>query len=159
MTGFHAETVVERSPADVAALLLDEDFLGAFADRQHPDERSVAVHPDRRSAEVGWKVDLQGELPAMVTRLVGRHLEIAIRFVVGEPGRLDVDAYGKYRGEFRGTLALAEEPHSTRVSVDGDLDVQVRVVGAEAERLVRDHVLGPILRDQLFVMLRDWQPA
>lgn len=90
MTSLALEYQVNRPPERVKALMLDETFvraagvlrwlLHAFMDEQHPTTKTLVIDQDRQTSALSWTIRLDGDLPPLITRFVGRTADLRLAF-------------------------------------------------------------------------------
>lgn len=68
MTSVALEYQVNHPPERVKALMLDETFLHAFMDEQHPTTKTFVIDQDRQTSALSWTIRLDGDLPPLITR-------------------------------------------------------------------------------------------
>ena len=172
MTGVTFAYEVDCTPARVAELLLNEAFLLAFADKQHATEKTVSVDRDRQASTLSWTIRLDGDLPGLVTRFVGRTARLHLVFNLGD-SKLDMTAKANRSGtlacDFRveaGPTSPAEAaddaadrrpdgPRGSVMHLDGRLSVS-GFLGSLAETTVRDEVIKPVFGKDLVPLLEEW---
>ncbi len=141
-------------PERVEQQLLDETFLQAFVATQHPVEQHVHVDPSTRLSESQWTVDMQGELPAVVARFVGRRARINLVFALAA-SEVRMRAEANRDGRMTCSLELTGDGSGgTTMTLDGSLSVS-GAFGGMAEGMVRDQVVVPVLRDDLGPLLEE----
>jgi len=156
VTRLEVTETIER-PLDVLQrLLLDPQMLEAFIDQQHPTVKRVDVDRRARRSTLVWTTTLDGQVPGIVSRFVGRSFDITAS-LSAETGPLSIDIRGKHDGNLRGSLELdMVDANTTRITVRGDITISVGIGSGTAEKLARDQVLEPIFVEDLFPLLREW---
>lgn len=155
MTGVQLVLTSCCSPERVQTLLLTEPFLSAFISEQHPNRQRIDVDMERRTSRSAWSIDLQGELPSVVTRFVGRSADIELTFNLLAM-RLALRAEAKREGLLNASLALASsEAGGCTLSLEGSLTVS-GAFGGLAETTVRDQIIVPVLEEDLIRLLDEW---
>ena len=172
MTGVTFAYEVDCTPDRVKELLLNEAFLLAFADKQHATETTVSVDRDRQASTLSWTIRLDGDLPGLVTRFVGRTARLRLVFNVGD-SKLDMTAKANRSGtlacDFRVEAAgpttadsaddVADHgtdgPQGSVLHLDGRLSVS-GFLGSLAETTVRDEVIKPVFEEDLVPLLKEW---
>ena len=137
---FHHTNTYPGSAEQVHAMLADPAFRKEVCASIHSVECSVdvvemvsGVTIEVRQTQVARKI------PPMAQKLIGEHVEIVQRelwtghlegtFEMGIPGK---------PGHLHGTLALQEQGETCVQAFEGDLKVNVPLVGARLEGLVSD---------------------
>jgi hypothetical protein len=174
MTGVTFAYEVDCTPERVKELLLNEAFLLAFADKQRATETTVSVDRDRQASTLSWTIRLDGDLPGIVTRFVGRTARLHLVFNLGD-SKLDMTAKANRRGtlacDFRVEAPGPTTADSTADSADRGTDRQQGSVlhldgrlsvsgflGSLAETTVRDEVIKPVFEKDLVPLLKEWCP-
>lgn len=146
---------VNRSVAEVHAMLLDETFLAAFVEEQHPSSKSIRVDSSVERSELRWRVDLEGDLPLLVTRFVGKTAEISLTFDL-RAERLRMSAHARREGFADASLLIRSSGDSaTTIRIDGKVTVS-GPLSSVAEVPARDHIIMPVLGEDLVPMLQRW---
>lgn len=140
------------SPERAKELLLDEAFLHAFVDEQHPVQKTITVDRGAQESTMAWTIRLDGDLPALVTRFVGRtaelHLVIDLRAAT-----LHMSAKAKRTGTMTCELRIDGDGAAGSVlNVKGELCVS-GAFGGMAETTVRDQIITPVFREDLVRLL------
>jgi hypothetical protein len=143
------------------ALLLDEAFLAAFVDLQHPIDPRIAVSLETRSSSLQWTVATEG-IPAVFSRVIPKtvpvHLKITVPEGSGPPGAISVDLPAKPSGELRASFALSakdDAPGRTALAVTGSFKINLGIVSGKAASYLKAELIIPIL-DELADLLEVW---
>lgn len=155
MAGINRRYTVRRSEADVRRLLLDERFLEAFVDMQHGTDKEITVdHAERSTSK--WTNNLEGELPSLVLRFVGRRAHLVLTLDLAN-AELGMEAKAKRRGDLKAEFKMiGEGPDQCVLTVDGTVYVS-GAFGGLAESIVRDEVIVPVFEEDLVPLLESWQ--
>jgi len=158
-TTMSVDAFIERPMGVVHDLLLNRDVLEQFARKQDLEPGSLIVEVDAGAgrSHVGWSRLVSDSLPTVVAKAVGDRYSIEFWLTPGVKGTIAVEAKGRATGRMNGDLLLQPEGDGTRVTVRGDITVHVPVVHGMLEKRARDHVLVPVLEQDLFPLLRTAQ--
>jgi uncharacterized protein YndB with AHSA1/START domain len=165
MTPIHYEAIYEAPARRVFDVLTDEAFLEAYAKEVGAVGYHVAV--ERRDERVLTRVEMTvptAGVPAVLKRLVTPTIDLtevrtwSARSVDDRwHGWLAVDASARNRdAKVRADLALElarDGGAATRFGVDGEVSVNVPLLGDLAASLVKD-LVGSVIRRQSTVMER-----
>lgn len=143
-------------PSRVQALLLNEDFLGAFVDEQDPTRRDITTNATAQTSQATWTVALPADVPGIVKKLVGGEVTLDLRIHAKDQGSLNIDARGKQTGKVLATLTMQERSQGTYLRIHGDVGVKAGLFSGQAASLARDQVIKPILQEDLFRLLGEW---
>ncbi len=142
MTSVALEYQVNCPPERVKALMLDETFLHAFLDEQHPTTKTLVIDRDRQTSALSWTIRLDGDLPPLITRFVGRTADLRLAFDLRD-SRVDMTAKAKRTGTLACDFRIdSDGVAGTALRVDGRLSVS-GAFGGMAETTVRDQVIEP----------------
>lgn len=156
MTRLEVTATIGRRPEVLQRLLLNQAMLEAFIDKQQPATKRVDVDPVAGCSNLRWTTLLEGQVPGVVSRLVGQKFDVTAS-LSGGTGPLSIDIRGKHEGKLRGSLELASAgADTTRITVCGDITVSIGIGAGTAARLGRDQVLKPIFVKDLFPLLSAW---
>jgi hypothetical protein len=173
MAAIHYEATYAASARHVFGVLTDEAFLDAYAKEVGAVAHRVVVERGfgpgggQVRTRVAMTVPTAG-VPAVFKRLVTPTIDLTdVRTWSAEPaddcwhGSLAVDASARNRdAKVRATLVLEpgrSGPDATRFGVDGDVSVNVPLLGEPAAALVKD-LVASVIRRQSTVMQR-WLQA
>ncbi len=172
MTAMHYEATYAASAEGVITLLTDEAFLAAYAQEVGAVGYRVGVErAESKAFPVRTRVEMTvptAGVPAVLKRLVTPTIDITEVRVWTAPaaerwrGSLAVDASARHRdAKVRGNLVLEPSANgaleTTRFGVDGNVSVNVPLLGDVAAALVRD-LVGSVIRRQSAVLER-WLQA
>ena len=153
---FRHEQHYAAPPADVHAMLVDESFRARVTDAQEARASTVDITPDGDAMTVRVDQTRGSEgIPAFAQKIVGDSIRIVQveTWAGASEAALDVTITGK-PGRLIGTISLTADGSGTVKVVDGDLRVNVPLLGGKLERLVAD-LLGVAL-DQEGRVGRTW---
>ncbi len=156
MASIDVSTQLPCLPSRVQALLLNEDFLGAFMDEQHPTRRDITTDASAQTSQATWTVGLPADVPGIVKKLVGSEVTLDLWIHAKDQGSFNIDARGKQTGEVLATLTMQERNQGTYLRIHGDVGVKAGLLSSQAARLARDQVIKPILQEDLFRLLGEW---
>ena len=143
---FRHEQHYAATPAEVHAMLADESFRARVTDAQEARTSTVDITPDGDAVTVRLDQTRGSEgIPAFAQKIVGDSIRIVQveTWADASEAALDVTIPGK-PGRLTGTISLAVDGSGTVKVVDGDLRVNVPLLGGKLERLVAD-LLGEAL--------------
>ena len=143
---FRHEQHYDATPAEVHAMLADESFRARVTDAQEARTSTVDITPDGGAMTVRVDQTRGSEgIPAFAQKIVGDSIRIVQveTWADASEAALDVTIPGK-PGRLTGTISLAVDGSGTVKVVDGDLRVNVPLMGGKLERLVAD-LLGAAL--------------
>lgn len=155
MTSVKLAYPVECPPERVRALLLDERFLHALVDQQHPRRKTIRVDHSSQRSTLSWRIRLEGELPKLVTRFAGRVVDLRLVFDL-RASKLKMTANAHHTGNLSCDFLIRS--HGSKESVlliDGTLLVS-GPFGSKAEEAVRDKLVKPVFRKGLVRLLNEW---
>ncbi len=146
---------VECSRERVKELLLDEAFLDAFVKEQHPTQKMITIDRAGEKSVMSWTIYLEGDLPSLVTRFVGRSADLHLIFDLRE-SKMDMTATAKRRGTLTCAFSIdVDESSRSTLRFEGHVSVS-GPFGGLAENTVRDQIIAPVLREDLVRLLQDW---
>ena len=155
MTTLRLTLDVDCAPQRVRELLLTESFLDAFVAEQHPVQHAVRVDSPRQRSECDWTIDLEGDLPSLVARFVGRRADIRLVFDLRDH-RILLDAKAKRDGHLSCSMHVVPAGAGrAEIVIDGSLHVS-GAFGGMAEGTVKDQVIVPVLKEDLVRLLEQW---
>lgn len=155
MAGVDRRFAVRRAEHDVRRLLVDEGFLHAFVDLQHPVAKQISADPSAQSSTCRWTSSLDGEIPGLVQRFVGDHVNIVLVMDL-KNGTLRMNAEAKRRGDLTAQLRITGDgDQQSALSIDGEVRVS-GFGGGLAESTVRDEVIVPVFQEDLVPLLEKW---
>ena len=159
---FERDIACERNR--IRKLLLNEDFLRAFVEDQHPVDNVIIVEIRESSSTTDWGVPTE-DIPDIFRGLVGKTVPISLTITPPgitpeNDGSMHLDLKGKVSGELRASLDLQpapEDPVRTIMTVRGPLRIHISVpfLSGTASKMARDHLIIPVL-DELAVLLEEW---
>jgi hypothetical protein len=156
-TNMQVDELIERPVPTVRALLLDAGFLERFAQLQHPEPGSVAaeIDPEQGTSRVSWTWVVTGSVPKIAEKFVGRQVFIEFQLRPDTHGTITVRARARRSAVMTGDLLLNAAADNTRLAVRGDIRVDAGVASRPLEKLAKEQLLLPILRDELVPLLRE----
>jgi hypothetical protein len=145
--------VYERPPADVFAMLVDEDYVRARAEATGGTDVEAAVRGVDDTVEVTNARSVPADVPAFARSMVGDSIRIAETHIWGP------DADGHREGTFeatfgtvpvsvRGRLRLVPDGAGSTVLLEGHIKASVPLVGRKVEQLVHDQVAAALVIEQ-----------
>ena len=137
---FHHQLRYDAPPAAVRAMLADPDFREKVCQAQDAAVTEVRVEPDGESMHV--VVDQSrpsDDIPGFARKLVGDEIRIVQdeRWSDATSADLHVTIPGK-PGELRGSVTLAPDGSGTVETIQGELKVDVPLIGAKLESLIAE---------------------
>ncbi|HET6627771.1 MAG TPA: DUF2505 domain-containing protein [Nocardioidaceae bacterium] len=143
---FRHEQKYDAAPAQVHAMLADRAFRESVCRAQHA--RTAAVDVERSTEQMTVLVDQTRPsegLPGFARKIVGDEIRVVQRETWSDSSAaaLEVTIPGK-PGRLQGTIALSGDAGRTVQAIDGELTVQVPLLGAKLESLISE-LLGEAL--------------
>jgi len=143
-------TYDDATPAQVFALITDEDFRGDVCEKVHAISHAVRVERSGDEATVTIERVMPTEMPDFVKKLVGETVSVAQieRWGAADAqgnrtADVDVQIVGQPAG-MTGTSTLRVSGADTVLDVDGDVAVKIPFLGKKIEPEVAKAVVSAI---------------
>jgi hypothetical protein len=148
---FHHTNTYSGTVDQVHAMLVD----AAFREEVCESIRSIACAVEVAETASGVTVEVRQtqvarKIPPMAQKLIGEHVEIVQteKWTVGRDGTFEMGIPGK-PGHLRGTVTLQQQGGSCVQSYDGELKINVPLIGGKLEALVSDLLRKALAAEEL----------
>jgi hypothetical protein len=145
--------VYERPPADVFAMLVDEDYVRARAEATGGTGIEASVRQVGDTIEVTNSRSVPADVPAYARSMVGDSIRIAETHIWGpeadgrREGTFEAD-FGTVPVTVRGRLRLVPDGAGSVAHLEGQIKASVPLVGRKVEQLVHDQIAAALVIEQ-----------